>query len=88
MARIVLGEAGLLGLLVEVLGLVAGLCLSLILIHVINKQSFGWTIQFQFSWWVVVKSSILALGAAVLAGYFPARQAAQMEIPAAVAYEG
>ncbi|MBI4380789.1 MAG: ABC transporter permease [candidate division NC10 bacterium] len=87
-ARIVLEEAGLLGLLVEVLGLLAGLCLSLILIHVINKQSFGWTIQFQFSWWVVIKSSILALGAALLASYLPARRAARMEIPAAVAYEG
>ncbi len=87
-ARVVLGEAGLLGLMVEVLGLLAGICLSLILIHVINKQSFGWTIQFRFSWWVVVKSSVLALGAALLAGYLPAKRAARLDIPTAVAYEG
>ena len=87
-ARIVLGEASLLGLMVEVLGLLAGICLSLILIHVINKQSFGWTIQFRFSWLILVKSSVLALGAALLAGYLPARQAASLNIPAAVAYEG
>ena len=87
-ARMVLGEAGMLGVVVEVLGLLAGVCLSLILIHVINKQSFGWTIQFRFSSLVLVKSSVIALGAALLAGYVPARRAARVEIAAAVAYEG
>ncbi|HWQ69220.1 MAG TPA: FtsX-like permease family protein [Patescibacteria group bacterium] len=87
LVRIVLGEAGLLGLWAELLGLLAGIALSLILIYVINKQSFGWTIQFQFSWWVVLKSSIIALGAALLAGYLPARRAARLSIAAAVAYE-
>ncbi|MBZ0160188.1 MAG: ABC transporter permease [bacterium] len=86
--RIVLGEAGLLGLLADLLGLLAGIALSLILIHVINKQSFGWTIQFQFSSLVIIKSSIIALGAALLAGYLPARHAARLNIAAAVAYEG
>jgi len=47
-ARTVLAEAGLLGLVANVVGALAGLALSLILIHVINKQSFGWTIQFVF----------------------------------------
>ncbi|MBZ0168720.1 multidrug ABC transporter permease [Candidatus Methylomirabilis lanthanidiphila] len=88
LVRIILGEAGLLGLLAELLGLLAGIALSFILIHVINKQSFGWTIQFQFSWWIVVKSSIIALGAALLAGYLPARRAARLNIAEAVAYEG
>ncbi|NJD68238.1 MAG: FtsX-like permease family protein [candidate division NC10 bacterium] len=88
LVRIILGEAGLLGLLTELLGLAAGIALSLILIHVINKQSFGWTIQFQFSWWVVLKSSIIALGTALLAGYLPARQATRLDIPAAVSSEG
>jgi putative ABC transport system permease protein len=88
LVRIVLGEAGLLGMWAELLGLLAGIALSFILIHVINKQSFGWTIQFQFSWWVVMKSSIIAFGAALLAGYLPARRAARLNIPAAVAYEG
>lgn len=86
--RIVLTEATLLGLVVALLGLVSGICLSMILIHVINKQSFGWTIQFHFSWLVLVKSTILAVGAVVLAGYLPARRAARQDIVAAVAYEG
>jgi len=44
--RIILFEAGLLGLLANGIGLILGTLLSLILIFVINKQSFGWTIQF------------------------------------------
>ena len=47
--RIILCEAGLLGLLANGIGLVLGTLLSLILIFVINKQSFGWTIQFHLA---------------------------------------
>ncbi len=42
----ILTEAGVAGLLAAVLGLALGLALSLLLIFVVNKQSFGWTIQF------------------------------------------
>src|SRR5579883_1725566 len=42
----VLSEAALLGLLAGSLGLALGTGLSLVLIYVVNKQSFGWTIQF------------------------------------------
>ena len=42
----ILTEAGFLGLLAALLGLALGLALSLLLIFVVNKQSFGWTIQF------------------------------------------
>ncbi|HEX4230049.1 MAG TPA: FtsX-like permease family protein [Bryobacteraceae bacterium] len=76
---IILWEAGLLGLLAIGIGLVLGLLLSLLLIFVINKQSFGWTIQFHLP--VVLLA--LALGgvyvATVLAGIYPARTAVRME---------
>ena len=42
----ILTEAAFLGLLAILLGLALGLALSLLLIFVVNKQSFGWTIQF------------------------------------------
>ena len=51
--RMILTEAGLIGLLASLLGLALGSALSLVLIFVINKQSFGWTIQFhppEFCW--------------------------------------
>ncbi len=46
--RIILVEAGLIGILANIVGLALGYLLSLILIYVINKQSFGWTIRFHW----------------------------------------
>jgi putative ABC transport system permease protein len=76
--RIILCEAGLLGLLSNAIGLVLGSLLSLILIFVINKQSFGWT--FQFHWPVVMLLSSLTVVylATVLAALYPAHTALRM----------
>ena len=45
--RIVVIEAALIGAASQVIGLIVGLALSVLLVYVINVQSFGWTIQFQ-----------------------------------------
>ncbi len=76
--KVILCEAGLLGLLANGIGLALGTVLSLILIFVINKQSFGWTIQFH--WPVAVLLSVLTgvYAATVLAGLYPARTALRM----------
>ena len=76
--RIILCEAGLLGLLATAIGLILGTLLSLILVFVINKQSFGWTIQFH--WPVGLLAAALAgiYVATVLAGLYPARTAMRM----------
>ena len=76
--NLILCEAGLLGLLANGIGLALGTVLSLILIFVINKQSFGWTIQFH--WPVAVLLSVLTgvYAATVLAGLYPARTALRM----------
>jgi len=61
-----------------VAGLALGSALSLILIYVINKQSFGWTIQFH--WPVVVLGGALTViyASTVLAGLYPARVATRL----------
>ena len=86
-ARTVLAEAGLLGLVANVVGALAGLALSLILIHVINKQSFGWTIQFVFPGRLIVEYAALTVGASVLAGLLPAWHAGRLPIAESVRYE-
>jgi putative ABC transport system permease protein len=78
--RLVLWEAAYLGLIGAVLGVVGGLLLALILIHVINKQSFGWTIQMTVPGGLIVQAVALALTAALVAGYFPARWAARQPV--------
>jgi putative ABC transport system permease protein len=87
LARTILAEAGLLGIAANVLGVVAGLGLSLILIHVINKQSFGWSIQFVFPGRLIVDYAVLTVGASLLAGTFPAWRASRLNISEAVRYE-
>lgn len=76
--RMILTEAGLLGLLANVAGFVLGFFLSLVLIFVINKQSFGWTIQFHWPVAVLVGALTLVYAATVLAGIYPARVAASL----------
>ena len=78
--RLVLWEAAYLGLIGAVLGVVGGLLLALVLIHVINKQSFGWTIQMTVPGGVILQAVGLALTAALVAGYFPARWAARQPL--------
>ena len=78
--RLVLWEAAYLGLIGTALGVVGGLLLALLLIHVINKQSFGWTIQMTVPGGVILQAIGLALTAALVAGYFPARWAARQPV--------
>ncbi len=85
-ARMIRFEAGLLGLLANGIGSVLGLALSLVLIFVINRQSFGWTIRFH--WPVAVLLGVLTLvyTATVLASVYPARVATRLK-PIEVVHE-
>jgi putative ABC transport system permease protein len=58
--------------------LVIGVVLSLILIYVINVQSFGWTIQFQLPFGFFLRSTLLIALATALAGLYPARVATRV----------
>jgi putative ABC transport system permease protein len=78
--RLVLWEAVYLGLIGAGLGVMGGLALAWVLIAVINKQSFGWTIRMTIPWEVLVQAVVLAITVAWLAGYLPARWAARQPI--------
>jgi putative ABC transport system permease protein len=83
--NMILTEAALLGLLAGLLGLVLGTALSLVLIYVVNKQSFGWTIQFHPPIVLLGGALLLVWAFTVLAGVYPARFAAKLE-PAEVVH--
>jgi putative ABC transport system permease protein len=76
--RIILCEAGLLGILSNGIGIVLGTLLSLILIFVINKQSFGWTIQFHWPVTVLLTALTGIYLATVLAALYPGQVAVRM----------
>lgn len=78
--QLVLWEAAYLGAIGIALGLIGGGLLSLLLIKVINRQSFGWTIQMIVPVGPLVQAVALAGVAALAAGYFPARWAARQPI--------
>ncbi|UCG14087.1 MAG: ABC transporter permease [Deltaproteobacteria bacterium] len=78
--RMTVLEAGLMGFISFVLGTVNGILLSLLLIFVINKQSFGWTIQFSIPPGMLGKTLILVLVCSVLAGIAPARAAVSKKV--------
>jgi putative ABC transport system permease protein len=84
--RIILFEAGLLGLLANIAGVALGFCLSLLLIYVINRQSFGWTIQFHWPVTVLVSALSIVYAATVLAGIYPSKVAASL-VPIEVIHE-
>ena len=75
--RMVVFEAGLIGLVSQGLGALAGLALSLLLIYVINVQSFGWTIQFHVPVGFLLQAMAVVLAATTIAGFYPARLAAR-----------
>jgi len=65
-------QTGLMGLAAGILALPLGLALAYILIFVINKRSFGWTLQLEASPGILLQALLLALVAALLAGAYPA----------------
>ncbi|MBI5171140.1 MAG: FtsX-like permease family protein [Candidatus Eisenbacteria bacterium] len=74
--RMVLVESGLLGLTGALLGCVAGVALAVLLVQVINKQFFGWTVRFQLEPGIMLQAVALMVVVSALAGLFPAQLAA------------
>ena len=68
-------ESFVIGAASSVIGLVSGYVLSYILIFVVNKQSFGWTIEFDPPMLLVFTSLFLTFLATVIAGLIPSRLA-------------
>ena len=85
--RMVLIESGILGFIGSIMGVVAGGVVSYILIFVINKQSFGWTIQIHFPYIFVLLSLVLFWAVSLIAGLYPARLAVRLNPKEAVRVE-
>jgi putative ABC transport system permease protein len=73
-------EAGMIGFFSHILGLLCGFLLSILLIYVINKQSFGWTIQFSIPLRSLIESWLVVMVTSIGAGFIPARRAAKMNV--------
>jgi putative ABC transport system permease protein len=76
--RVVVIEATLIGAASQGIGLLVGLVLSVLLVYVINRQSFGWTIQFHLPVMFLAHVSVAVVIATAAAGLYPARRAARL----------
>jgi len=77
---IFVGKGVGMGLLGLGLGLVGGIALAGILIFVITRAYFGWTIQVYWPWLPVLQQTFTILAAAVLASLYPALRASQAPV--------
>lgn len=74
--RLIIVESGLMGTAAGIIAIPLGVLLALVLIHVINRRSFGWTMDFVLSPEYLVTAIVLGLTAGILAGFWPARRMA------------
>ena len=78
--RVVVTEAALIGATSMSIGLVVGVALSVLLVYVINVQSFGWTIQFRVPVLFLAQVSLAVVAATAVAGFYPARRATRLAV--------
>jgi putative ABC transport system permease protein len=78
----VLVESGLASFLSFLLGAACGSVLSLLLIFVINKQAFGWTIQLHWIPSIYIQTFFLVVGLGLAAAAYPAWRAIQPHLAA------
>jgi len=81
---LVVTEAALLGFSSAILGLFAGIPLAMVLTWVVNPAFFGWTIQFHLPWDTIAWTPLWITAVAMLAAWWPARVARNVEIAEAL----
>jgi putative ABC transport system permease protein len=69
---LIMVETGLMGIVAGLMAMPTGITLAVILIYIINRRSFGWTLQMQIEPTPFIQALFVSLIAALLAGLYPA----------------
>lgn len=77
--RMVLAQAAMVGVLAAALGTLLGVALAADLIFVINRQSFGWLIEWHSPGWFYLEAAVLVVCAALAAAIYPAAVASRIQ---------
>ena len=80
-------ETGLMGTAAGLLAMPTGLVLALILVYIINRRAFGWTLLLQIEPLPFVQALAVAVLAAMLAGVYPAWKMGRTVTADALRYE-
>ena len=78
--RLLMMEAGMIGAIATLLGLVSGLLLAGVLTWVVNPAFFGWTISLHLPWLSLAATPLWIIPAALLAAWHPAWRASHQPI--------
>jgi putative ABC transport system permease protein len=84
---LVMLESGLMGAAAGLLAVPTGYALCLILVYIINRRSFGWTLQLALTPEPFLQAFGVALAAALLAGILPAYRFSRQQIAETIRYE-
>jgi putative ABC transport system permease protein len=69
-------QTGFMGLLSGLAAIPLGLVMAWVLVEVINRRAFGWQMDVTVSPKILLSALALSIGAALLAGLYPAWRAA------------
>ena len=69
--RIINLQSLLMGLIAGIISLPLGSILAAILVYIINRRSFGWTMQFEIELPVLLNALLISVAASMLAGIYP-----------------
>jgi putative ABC transport system permease protein len=84
---LIVTESGLMGLIAGIIACPLGLSMAWVLIHVINRRSFGWSMELVFHPAPWITAILLSLVAAVAAGLYPAFRLAGESPASSLRYE-
>ena len=85
--RLITLETGLMGTVAGLLSMPTGYVLALILVFIINRRSFGWTLQMQLTPEPFIQAFVIAVSAAVLAGLYPALRIVRRNTSEAIRFD-
>lgn len=84
---LVILETGLIGAVAGLLALPTGYAVSLILVELINKRSFGWSLQMDLQAAPFAQALVIAILAALLAGIYPAYRMSRRSASDAIRFD-
>ena len=80
-------ESGLMGLIAGLIACPLGMVMAWVLIFIINRRSFGWSMQFNFDIEPLLTAIGLSIAAGLIAGVYPALRMAKSLPAQALRYE-
>ena len=70
--RLICQQTGLMGLTAGLMAMPVGALIATIMVRIINRRSFGWTLELQIVPSTFVQALVIGIVAALLAGLYPA----------------